>query len=217
MNARDVVAQRITTLDGLLASPSGPFSGRGGPLAERLAAGWHAERRLLQRILDESRGADLQATIGLWNERTAAFLERSEEGAASWHDRDGHVWYASDVLRILEDLERRIDTWLAEDGAPAPGVPGGSTAQPSAADGAQGAQPAPRGRGDASLGPRGASSAPVPDEADDAVGHQGPDGALDDEDDADDLLMPDPALDDDDDDDDDDARYVRVNEPLDPT
>jgi len=116
VDARDVVNQRVTTLDGLLADPTGPFRGSGGPLADRLAEGWRAERRLLRRILDESRGGDVRATLGLWTERTSAFLDRSAEGDASWQDRDGHVWDAADVLRILEDLARRIDTWLAEDG-----------------------------------------------------------------------------------------------------
>lgn len=172
MDARDVVAQRVTTLDGLLADPSGPFAGGGGPLAERLAEGWRAERRLLRRILDESRGADVRATIGLWTERTGAFLERSAEGDASWQDRDGHVWDAADVLRILEDLTRRIDTWLAEDGRAA--------AEPRPAAGA--AAPADR------LGERAAASAPAP----------APAGAADD----DDALVEALADDDDDEDDD---------------
>ena len=188
MDARDVVAQRITTLDGLLAAPGGPFGGRGGAVAEQLTAAWRAERRLLARILDESRGGDVRATIDLWNERTRAFLERSAADDAHWRDREGHEWHAEDVLRLLGDLERRIDAWLrdparAEAGSAAPPTP---PSGPTAAPGGGASAAAPPG-----AAPGSSVAAPDFDPALEAA-------AEDDEDE---------------DDDDDDARYLSVNAP----
>jgi len=193
VTARDVIAQRITTLDGLLGAPEGPFGGRGGELADRLADGWRAERRLLARILDEAGSGDVTATIRLWQERTGAFLERSAEGAASWRDRDGHVWHAADVLRILDDLTRRVATWLSDDQAPpaagGPDVP--AAASGSAVGPAAGSAGASRAR------PSGSAA---------AAAEFGRDDAEVDEASFEDV---------DEDDEDDDARYVRVNAPRD--
>jgi hypothetical protein len=187
VTARDVIAQRITTLDGLLGAPDGPFSGRGGELADRLAEGWRAERRLLARILDEAGSGDITATIRLWQERTAAFLERSAEGTAAWRDRDGHLWQAADVLRILDDLTRRVATWLADDPPSAAAAgPGGLAAASEGARSPAGGDDARPGRASDDLADPGASDA---------------------EDDAR-ALMADEA-----DDEEDDARYVRVNDP----
>ncbi len=120
MNAREVVEQRIVTLKGLLDTPGGPLGPAAGSLGRDLAASWEAERRLLQRILHESRAGDVHATIAQWRERTAGFLERASEPAPSWSDRDGNTWDAREVIRILDDVRQRIDIWLAGERAPGP-------------------------------------------------------------------------------------------------
>lgn len=111
MQQRDVVAQRILTLSGLLAGPDGPFGASGGAIGRRLVEGWAAERRLLQRLLDETKGDDVLATVAIWHDRTAAFLAKAGAEEGAWRDRDGHVWVAADVLRMLDDLVNRIGAW----------------------------------------------------------------------------------------------------------
>lgn len=114
MTEREIIEQRIRTLDGLLQAPGGPLGAAGGQLADRLSEGWRAEQRLLNRILDESKGKSLRATISLWQERTSAFAESSDDERPSWRDREGNVWDAIEVLRILEDLDRRLEAWMQE-------------------------------------------------------------------------------------------------------
>ncbi|MEO8082310.1 MAG: hypothetical protein ABI780_00665 [Ardenticatenales bacterium] len=118
MNEKDIVRQRILTLAGLSDGPNGPFGSSGGDVAARLVDGWAAERRLLQRVLDETKGDDVQATIQMWHDRTTAFLDKAEPGKGEWRDRDGNRWVAADVLRILDDLRNRIGTWRAESAPP---------------------------------------------------------------------------------------------------
>jgi len=123
---KNILSQRIMTLTGLTAGPNGPFGAAGGEVAQRLVDGWAAERRLLQRLLDETKGDDVLATVAMWHDRTTAFLAKAGEGEGSWRDRDGHLWVGSDVLRVLEDVRQRIDAWQAEaEPAPAAGVGGG--------------------------------------------------------------------------------------------
>lgn len=126
MQQRDVVTQRIRTLGGLLAGPDGPFGAAGGAVGQRLLDGWAAERRLLQRLLDETKGDDVLATIAMWRDRTAAFLAKAGPDDGEWRDRDGHRWVAADVLRMLDDLAGRIDTWR--------GAAEGAAGAPAAAD-----------------------------------------------------------------------------------
>jgi hypothetical protein len=115
VDQREVVRQRILTLDGLLADPNGPFGQSGGDLAAKLAAGWRSERRLLRRILDETKADDVRATLQVWHERTAAFAEKAEDDDPNWRDRDGHVWHAREVLRLLDDFRRRLEAWIQEE------------------------------------------------------------------------------------------------------
>lgn len=119
MRQKNILSQRIMTLTGLTAGPNGPFGAAGGDVAQRLVNGWAAERRLLQRLLDETKGDDVLATVAMWHDRTTAFLAKAGEGEGSWRDRDGHVWVGSDVLRVLEDVRQRIDTWQSEAAPPA--------------------------------------------------------------------------------------------------
>lgn len=113
MNEREIVEQRIVTLSGLLETPGGPLGPAAGSLGRDLAASWDAERRLLERILRETKGGDVMATIAQWQERTAAFVERATDPTPSWSDRDGNTWDAREVVRILSDIQQRIDIWLA--------------------------------------------------------------------------------------------------------
>ena len=91
MEQREVVRQRILTLDGLLADPNGPFGQAAGPLADKLAGGWRSERRLLRRIIDETKGDDVHGTLERWYERTAAFADGSEDEEPSWRDPGRHA------------------------------------------------------------------------------------------------------------------------------
>ncbi len=127
MRQKNILSQRIMTLTGLTAGPNGPFGAAGGDVAQRLVDGWAAERRLLQRLLDETKGDDVLATVAMWHDRTTAFLAKAGEGEGSWRDRDGHVWVGSDVLRVLEDVRQRIDTWQSEAAPPAAPAAGGGT------------------------------------------------------------------------------------------
>lgn len=122
MNQKDIVQQRIRTLSGLIDAPNGPFGASGGEVAARLVDSWAAERRLLQRLSDETKGDDVLATIQLWQDRTTAFLAKAGPDEGAWRDRDGNRWVATDVLRILGDLRARIETWRAE---AAPAAPAG--------------------------------------------------------------------------------------------
>jgi len=120
MTDRAVVEQRITTLTGLLETPGGPLGPAAGKIGEELLDSWRAERRLLQRILKETVGEDVSATISLWYERTAAFAERSDSDRPAWRDREGNLWVADDVLRSLDDMRQRIAIWLADEGRSQP-------------------------------------------------------------------------------------------------
>lgn len=114
MNQRDILNQRILTLAGLTAGPNGPFGATGGDVAARLLEGWASERRLLLRLLDETKGTDVLSTIQMWHDRTTAFVAKAGPGDGAWRDRDGHQWVAVDVLRILDDVRSRIEAWQAE-------------------------------------------------------------------------------------------------------
>jgi hypothetical protein len=133
VDQREVVRQRILTLDGLLADPNGPFGQTGGDLAAKLAAGWRSERRLLRRIVDETKGDDVRATLQVWQERTAAFAEKAEGDDPSWRDRDGHVWHAREVLRLLDDFRRRLEAWIQEETGAQGSQPRGDERRQSAA------------------------------------------------------------------------------------
>jgi len=115
MNERTILEQRLVTLGGLLDTPDGPLGPKAGALAQAFQQRWEAERRLIERILsDAPAGApdsDLQATIGLWYDRTAAFVKGSGDERPTWTDRQGVVWDAHDVLAIVEDLRERIAAW----------------------------------------------------------------------------------------------------------
>lgn len=128
MQQRDVVAQRILTLSGMLAGPDGPFGATGGAVGRRLVEGWAAERRLLQRLLDETKGDDVLATVAIWHDRTSAFLAKAGADEGAWRDRDGHVWVAADVLRMLDDLVNRIGAWRSATEAGGPARAGAPTA-----------------------------------------------------------------------------------------
>lgn len=117
MNERQILEQRIITLDGLLATPGGPLGPKAGPLATQFHQRWQIERRLLHRVLDETPAdAPPQAvleTLQLWQDRTAAFVRKSPDERPSWTDREGLVWDAQEVLAVLDDIRERIEAWLA--------------------------------------------------------------------------------------------------------
>jgi hypothetical protein len=123
MDERQILSQRLATLDALLDG-SGGLSGAGGAqIAERLSAGWAAERRLIQRLLAEAGTGDVRATIQLWRERTQGFLAKSQDPDPGWTDASGQRWDARGVLMLLDDVEERLDSWqladlpLEDDGA----------------------------------------------------------------------------------------------------
>ena len=113
MNQRTVLEQRITTLCGLLDAPGGPLGPKARSLGAHLQLGWGAERRLLQRLLAETSGEDVVATITRWRDRTRSFFSRSGGESPRWTDHQGHVWDANTVLALLDDAEDRIKRWLA--------------------------------------------------------------------------------------------------------
>jgi hypothetical protein len=114
MNERTVLDQRVTTLDGLIDA-GGLLGPAGANLGAQLRSSWEAERRLLRRILAETAGNDVRATLELWQARTTAFLARAEEPNPGWLDRDGNRWDAEQVLGLLADTLERLDAWLAAD------------------------------------------------------------------------------------------------------
>ena len=115
MDERQILGQRLATLDALLEG-SGGLSGSGASaLGERLRSGWAAERRLIQRLLDESAGGDLRATMALWQERTAGFLARASDPEPAWTDGAGQRWEARAVLGLLADIAERLDSWQLAD------------------------------------------------------------------------------------------------------
>lgn len=110
MDERKILEQRVATLNGLLETTGGSLGPAGGALGTTLRGKWEAERRLLRRVLAETPGQDVRATLDLWGERTAAFMEKSGD-SASWHDREGIEWHAAAVLDILVDIEERLNSW----------------------------------------------------------------------------------------------------------
>ncbi len=106
----------MLTLTSLLDASDNVLGPAGTSLSERLRGSWSAERRLLQRLLDETVGDDVRPTIALWQERTSAFLERSDEPQPGWTDRrSGDRWDAAEVLDLLADTLERLDSWLLAD------------------------------------------------------------------------------------------------------
>jgi len=121
MHAREVLDQRRSTLAGLLATPQGPLGPNAGQLGERLRGAWESELRLVERLLAETPGDDVLATIAAWRSRTEAFVERSAPSRTSWTDRSGVVWNGPDVLVMLADLDDRVRRWLGADHEQTPG------------------------------------------------------------------------------------------------
>jgi hypothetical protein len=114
MNERTVLEQRITTLDDLVAA-GGVLGPAGASLGQRLRSGWEVERRLLGRIVAETPGDDVRATLALWQARTEAFVAKSDAEAPGWTDKEGNHWDAREVLALLDDTVERLDAWLAAD------------------------------------------------------------------------------------------------------
>lgn len=115
MNERAILNQRVITLSGLLGTPGGPLGPKAGGLSQQLQAGWEAERRLIQRIIDETPAdapdSEIEATLDMWRDRTAAFIKSADSDRPTWTDRQGTVWDAQAVLAILEDIRERIEAW----------------------------------------------------------------------------------------------------------
>jgi hypothetical protein len=114
MDERQILEQRLATLNGLLDTRVGALGPAAGVLGGQLRSKWEMERRLLGRVLAETPGGDIRATLDLWGERTANFLEKNGDGA-SWNDKDGFKWEAESVLNILIDVEERLNSWLQAD------------------------------------------------------------------------------------------------------
>jgi hypothetical protein len=113
MNERHVLEQRLITLNSLLDGSGHLLGPSGAAMGERLRSAWQAERQLLQRLLAETAGDNVRATIGLWRDRTAAFVQRSAAADAAWTDRSGQRWEATQVLALLDDTSERLDSWAA--------------------------------------------------------------------------------------------------------
>ncbi|MCE7938465.1 hypothetical protein DCC79_05170 [bacterium] len=119
MNERSILEQRVVTLNGLLDIPEGPLGSKAGTLGRQFRERWRAERRLIQRILEEApqdaADADMTATLALWRDRTTAFIRGTNDEQPSWTDRHGTVWDAHLVLALLDDVQERIEAWKAPD------------------------------------------------------------------------------------------------------
>jgi len=120
MNERAILEQRVVTLSGLLGTPDGPLGLKAGALGTQFTARWDAERRLIQRILEESppgaSDGDLETTLNLWRERTGAFIRGASAERPAWTDKQGKLWDAHEVMAILDDIRERIEAWQGADG-----------------------------------------------------------------------------------------------------
>lgn len=116
MDEKTVLDHRLATLNGLLDAPGGPLGSNAGELGARLRADWLAEQRLLSRLLAETSGDDVRATIESWRRRTEAFVARSNDPSPHWTDKEGITWDAHQVLALLEGAQERIDRWLGVSG-----------------------------------------------------------------------------------------------------
>ena len=102
----------MTTLTSLLDAPGAPLGASSSPLGAQFNARWGQERRLIERILDETaQGVAVNHTLRLWHRRTEAFLQSSTAEQPVWKDRHGQVWPADVVLELLADLEDRLSSW----------------------------------------------------------------------------------------------------------
>ncbi len=119
MNERAILDQRIITLNGLLGTPGGPLGPKADSLGRQLQDRWEAERRLIARILEETPtdapDAEIEATLNMWYDRTAAFIKSAGNDHPTWTDRQSTVWDAKQVLLIVDDLRERIEAWQAAD------------------------------------------------------------------------------------------------------
>jgi hypothetical protein len=114
LDEKTVLDHRLTTLNGLLDAPGGPLGSNAGDLGARLRADWLAEQRLLSRLLAETSGDDVRATIQSWRRRTEAFVARSSDPSPHWTDKEGITWNARQVLTLLDDAQERIDRWMGQ-------------------------------------------------------------------------------------------------------
>lgn len=115
MNERRVLQQRADTLRSLLEASDNVLGPAGASLSARLRENWVAELRLVRRLLEETLDDNVRSTIALWQERTAAFLDRAADPSPGWTDRSGAHWDAVQVLSLLEDTVERLDSWLLAD------------------------------------------------------------------------------------------------------
>jgi hypothetical protein len=120
VDERQVIEQRIATLDALLDTPGGPLGPAAGDLGDRLRQGWQDERRLLRRILVDASSGHVTSTVAVWRARTEAFMRQANGASPGWRDKDGHYWDAGEVLRLLDDIEERLRGWLGTGGTDGP-------------------------------------------------------------------------------------------------
>ncbi len=111
MTDLEFLKRRIQTLTALLGAPGGAVQSRDGEVLATLRANWETERRLLERIVEESRDRPPREVVAAWRQRTERFLACASDPDPSWQDRAGRTWWARPVLSALIDLEERLAVW----------------------------------------------------------------------------------------------------------
>lgn len=112
MNTRELLKQRLVTLDSLTRTGSlRRGNTQGDDVAAQLTAQWEAEKRLIKRVLSEP--ADPVETLLQWRERTENFRDKFPE-REGWADQQGNEWHAALVLKAIDNLIEHIDNWSSE-------------------------------------------------------------------------------------------------------
>jgi hypothetical protein len=129
MDDRDILANRLRTLDGLLAAPAPLSGGPGQVLNREIRDRWDAERRLLARLLEDTPGPNVRDTVALWYQRTTRFLESSADAVPGWVDGRGMRWEARQVLDLLEETRELLRRWAGHGPPDASSTPASSSAE----------------------------------------------------------------------------------------
>ena len=111
MDARGVLEHRLKTLEGLLSGPTPLSGGSESGLADQLTGRWQAERRLLNRVLEEASHTPVDQVVGRWATRTERFLEAADTEDPGWTDAHGQYWDATVTFDLLLETQERLERW----------------------------------------------------------------------------------------------------------
>ncbi len=134
MDSRGVLEHRLATLDSLLEGPP-PVTGGSAEVGRGLRERWAAERRLLVKLMAESKGLDVADTAALWRDRTERFIESSGGRVDGWVDTSGTRWNAELVLGLLDELQERLDQWNGPPATDLKDAPPGESSVPKEGQG----------------------------------------------------------------------------------